>query len=517
MNHRRTRRFRIFAEAKRPHAVALLISAALSLTTWDWTASRGAVQASASNDQAVHVGTPVAPSDAYGYVKARWQDDAEAMRTFRPGYAFWKNIFTIPDGSIAFGSAVDGHLLAVFPARGSWAEGDTVRDPALAGVLDGVELPRALDDRRDVVAQRLEGAAGPILHNPTRGLFVEPNARRYGAFLGEWGAIYERFAVPAEIGLAQAMLESGFSGDRRSSAGAIGLCQWLKTNWKVLDKISSAVIEAQNQTTQASYCAAYLTVLATKYQSFIPALSEHHSGGTNVGRAVINGERLGGTSAREQYLLGSQFAHDLRTLDVDRYRDLYRSYGPRSYLYAEMTFGNGERIQELTGATRQSRIYAMRTTRAVPITEIRRRTQLSEDEIRRFNPALKKKVPAGATIYLPRYVEELGRDVAFWHRSANATFVSVLNDFVRLDRAVAEWENPAFEPVLRAFQRRFAVTQTEEGAVMATALGYAIQEAYASTRSDILAEFRNSEQIRQLFDVAVRERDALRMARTTQP
>jgi hypothetical protein len=37
------------------------------------------------------------------------------------------------------------------------------------------------------------------------------------------------------------------------------------------------------------------------YGSYLPALSEHHSGGVNVGRVVINGERLGGADAREQY------------------------------------------------------------------------------------------------------------------------------------------------------------------------------------------------------------------------
>ena len=41
-----------------------------------------------------------------------------------------------------------------------------------------------------------------------------------------------------------------------------------------------------------AYCAAYLTILATMYGSFIPALSEHHAGGVNVGRTLINGQRL---------------------------------------------------------------------------------------------------------------------------------------------------------------------------------------------------------------------------------
>src|SRR5690606_31585732 len=52
--------------------------------------------------------------------EARFSGDLEAMQEFRPGYAFWQHIFRIPDGSVAFGSAADGRLLAVFPARGDW-------------------------------------------------------------------------------------------------------------------------------------------------------------------------------------------------------------------------------------------------------------------------------------------------------------------------------------------------------------------------------------------------------------
>jgi len=437
---------------------------------------------------------------AYAHVRARRDDDVAALEASRPGYSFWRHIFTIPDGHIAFGRASDGRLLAVFPARGDWMRDAEWHDPALANLLAGRPLPRRLDDRRELVADLLESAAGPVVHNPTRGLFVLPNARRYGQFLEEWGAIYERFGVPAEIGLAQAMVESGLSPTRRSSARAVGFCQWLLGNWRRLDRLAPEVVEAYNQTTQAAYCGAYLTILATKYGSFIPALSEHHSGGTNVGRTLINGERLGGEDVRERYFLGSQLARDLRQVSLYGYRELYRTYGPRSYYYSEMVFANASTVEGLTQSTPQAKIYAMRTPRAIAMSEITRRTKLPVDEVRRFNPALRTRVPANATLYLPVHVPEFGRDVSFWHRPPSPAFTSVLNEFLRLDSETDRWDDRAFEAVLRGFERRFRDTNTEEGRIMATVLAYAIEENYLSRRGAILAEFRTSDEIRRLFD-----------------
>ena len=437
--------------------------------------------------------------------RLRLEADLAAVRAARPSFPFWRHIFTIPDGSIVFGSAEDGRLLATFPTRGNWARDGVWEDPALVGTLDDRRLPRRLRDRRDELEELLESVVGPVVHNPTRGRFLSPHAERYGSFLSQWGLIYERFGVPAEIGLSQAIVESGLNGRARSSARALGFCQWLPRNWNYLKRLAPYVIEGYNQTTQAPYCAAYLSILATMYGSFLPALSEHHAGGVNVGRVVINGERLGGTGAREQYLLGSQFARDLRGISIPRYRALFRTYGRRSALYAEMVFGNTYNVTRLTAELPQTKIFAMRAERALPLSEVVEQTGLSRDEVKRFNPALVRRVPARANLYLPHYVAEFGPDVSFWHHPASRAYVAVLNDFVRLSASVERWHEPPFELTLRGFQTRFEDTNTEEGTIMATALAYVIQDLRTSRRAAILEEFRNSDRVRQLFDRGVRE------------
>ena len=450
----------------------------------------------------------LAEASMQSHAQARLQTDLVAVQTFRPSYPFWRHIFTIPDGRIVFGSAQDGRLLATFPSRGDWTSEGVWEDPELAATLEGKRLPSRLRDRREEVERLLESAIGPVVHNPTRGRFLSPHAERYGRFLSQWAAIYERFGVPSEIGLAQAILESGLNGRARSSARALGFCQWLPRNWSHLKRLAPNVIEGYNQTSQAPYCAAYLSVLATMYGSFIPALSEHHAGGVNVGRAVINGERLGGSDAREQYLLGAEFARDLRDISLRRYRNLFRTYGPRSFLYAEMVFGNTLNVRAMINEIPQVQIFAMRAPRNISLTEVTEHTGLSVDEVKRFNPALVRRVPARANLYLPSYVEEFGPDVSFWHRPASAEYALVLDDFIRLDASVQQWHEPSFESTLKAFQGRFAQTDTEEGGVMATVLAYVIGDLRSSRRAAILDEFRTSRSILQLFQRGVRELEA---------
>ena len=272
------------------------------------------------------------------------------------------------------------------------------------------------------------------------------------AFLAEWGAIYERFGVPADIGLAQVILESGLNGTRRSEANAVGFCQWLQGNWKRLNRLSP---------------------------------TRHRGAQPDDAGAVLRGVPVG---ARHQVRIvhsravRAQRRRHERRADADQRRASRRrgcarplfsglEAGPRpegpggqgvpgrlSDLWSPLVPVCGDGVRQYVQCQEPDGVDApgadLRDAHAASDPAGRDHHaghSLSADEVRRFNPALVERVPAQATLYLPVYVSEFGPDVSFWRRPPSPAYAAVLDDFIRLDAGPERWDDPAFAPVLTDF------------------------------------------------------------------
>jgi hypothetical protein len=167
-----------------------------------------------------------------------------------------------------------------------------------------------------------------------------------------------------------------------------------------------------------------------------------------------------------------------------------------------MVFGYIANATRLVSTKPQVKVFAMRIRQPLTARDIARRSGVSLAEIERFNPALRKRVPAGGTVYLPRYVAALGPDVTFWHRPPSRDYTTTLADFMSLDAAPQAWNEHAFDMTIDRFRGRFAATRTEEGRIMETMLAYVLEVRRTSGQRAILEEFQTSVRIRQLFDAA---------------
>ena len=218
------------------------------------------------------------------------------------------------------------------------------------------------------------------------------------------------------------------------------------------------------------------------------------------------GVDIGGTSVKLGLIKYGE------TFQVVKQSSIATQAGDPAIVFAERV---AKGVKDLIASTPQMSIYAMRTSRAISLSEIIERTGLAADEVRRFNPALADRVPARGTLYLPFQVSEFGSDVAFWRRPPSPSYMAILDDFVRLAPGPERWDDPQFAGVLTDFRRRFKDTNTEEGMVMETVLAYAMDQAYASSRRASLAEYRNSETVRSLIERGAQE--LLRMRPSSEP
>ena len=75
-------------------------------------------------------------------------------------------------------------------------------------------------------------------------------------------------------------------------------------------------------------------------------------------RTDVDHRRADGGHRRPRTIfLGSKLARDLWTLPGKDYEEVYKSYGPRSYLYAEMVFGNTFNVRNVIASMPQTSIW----------------------------------------------------------------------------------------------------------------------------------------------------------------
>ena len=122
-----------------------------------------------------------------------------------------------------------------------------------------------------------------------------------GCFLVERGVIDQRFGVPADIGLAQVILESGLNGTRRSEANAVGFCQWLQEELEAAERLLTDTHRGEETRRRRPPTAPQTCPCSRPRTPVHPRASEHNAGGTNVGRTLINGEHLGAEDVRARY------------------------------------------------------------------------------------------------------------------------------------------------------------------------------------------------------------------------
>ena len=350
-----------------------------------------------------------APQTAREPSQARVRADVAAMQAFRPGYPFWRHVFTIPDGSIAFGSAVDGRLLATFPAKGDWSRRAVWTDPTLAraprrpvacaqtgratragGASHGTRRRTGaaqLDARRCAPHERAEIRSLP--RGVGRHLRAVRRARGHRPGPGHLRIGPERHAAlerqrrrllpvaAEELEATELLLADPDPGTEPDDAGAL---------------LRRVLVGPRHE-------------IRIVHPRALRAQRRRHERGTRADHR----RAPGWADVRARYLLGSQLARDLRTLPGKDYEEVYGSYGFRSHLYAEMVFGNAFNVSRLIASMPQMSIHAMRTPRAISLTEIVKRTVSPRTRCAASIRRSSIECPPGRALYLPSYVSEFGR------------------------------------------------------------------------------------------------------------
>jgi hypothetical protein len=214
------------------------------------------------------------PPTAADVAAARRRDDFSAMQKYRPGYPFWQHVFTLPDQSIAFGSATEVVCSRCFQPR----RVDSVTQRGRTRRWRTFSMVSNWRARSAIAVSRWRRSSSVprdrFFRTRRAVIALLPNARRYGAFPRRHGGRFTNASVSRPTSAsAQVILESGLSAQRRSEANAIGFCQWLHQNWKTPEPFLADTHRRQEPDDAGTVLCGVSVGRRTKYGSFIPALS----------------------------------------------------------------------------------------------------------------------------------------------------------------------------------------------------------------------------------------------------
>ena len=119
-------------------------------------------------------------------------------------------------------------------------------------------------------------------------VFFKQTYRRQGYFRDRIEEIFDEYNIPVDL-IYLSMIESGFQVDVRSSAGAVGLWQFMPSTGRIFGLRVDKWIDERKDFEKSTYAAVkYLRSLKKKFGSWELAMAGYNSGDLRVRDAIVN-------------------------------------------------------------------------------------------------------------------------------------------------------------------------------------------------------------------------------------
>ena len=119
-------------------------------------------------------------------------------------------------------------------------------------------------------------------------VFFKQTYRRQGYFRDRIEEIFDEYNIPVDL-IYLSMIESGFQVDVRSSAGAVGLWQFMPSTGRIFGLRVDKWIDERKDFEKSTYAAVkYLRSLKKKFGSWELAMAGYNSGDLTVRDAIVN-------------------------------------------------------------------------------------------------------------------------------------------------------------------------------------------------------------------------------------